>query len=257
MNLTIKENNVPPAIAETINKNLAQIEESTRAFDRNNSQTTLTHMSLTMLTGQSPMRMLRQTLAEIDKRKMALNEAQYNLAKKNRNIKTLQEKDNLDEVEEAKLRMLITQAQAIENKANGALKDIATLIDAHNAIKNKNNINEWDEATFEAEEKKFHVRRGFELMYKNIMVQGRPADSTIEYMQQYGVHPQVAIPIITGYIEVTNKRIAEKDIPHSNELEKFLDDCAEQFYEYADKTTERIFGKTDITNQDYMLRIEK
>ena len=253
MELTIKENT---EIALKVNEFLPMLNEQTKAFNSNNSQTTLTHMSLTMLCGQSPMRMIRQTLAEIEKRQMALNEAQVTIEEKKVEIAELSEQDESD-LRNAKIRKLSTELSVVESKAQGALKDIATLIDAHNAIKENNNIDEWDETTFEMEEKKFHVRRGFELMYKNLMVSGRPADSTIEYMQQYGVHPQVARPIVANYIESVEKEVAEGKFPHANNLENFLDDCAEKFYEFADATTERIFGKKDITNQDYMLRIKK
>ena len=52
------------AAVAKVNEFLPEIEEKTRAFDRNNSQTTLGLMTLTMLNGQSPMRMMRQVMAE-------------------------------------------------------------------------------------------------------------------------------------------------------------------------------------------------
>ena len=44
---------------------------------------------------------------------------------------------------------------------------------------------DWDEQAFEKEEKKHHVRRAFELMYRNLLEGGRAHTSTIEYCQQY------------------------------------------------------------------------
>ena len=65
----VQENKINSAAVAKVNEFLPEIEEKTRAFDRNNSQTTLGLMTLTMLNGQSPMRMMRQVMAEIEKRK--------------------------------------------------------------------------------------------------------------------------------------------------------------------------------------------
>ena len=78
----------------------------------------------------------------------------------------------------------------MENKINGSFKDIAILIDAYNNIKEKNGIVDWDEEAFEKEEKRHHVRRCFEMMYRNLLDGGKVQTSTIEYKQQIGVHPQ-------------------------------------------------------------------
>ena len=145
----------------------------------------------------------------------------------------------------------------MESKINGSFKDIATLIDTYEAIKAKNNIDEWDEESYEREEKRHHVRRGFELMYRNLMDGGRASTATIEYMQQYGIHPQIGLQEVSAYINKVNQEIANHKILHSNHLEDFLDSLADKYYKNADATTERIYGKTDIFNVDYMNRLEK
>ena len=70
----------------------------------------------------------------------------------------------------------------MESKINGSFKDIATLITAYNNLKENYGIEDWSEEEFEESEKKHHVRRGFELMYRNLMDGGRASTSTIEYM---------------------------------------------------------------------------
>jgi hypothetical protein len=44
---------------------------------------------------------------------------------------------------------------------------------------------------------------------------------------------------------------------HSNDLEEFLDAIADKYWINADATTERIYGKTDINNTDYMKLLDK
>ena len=74
--------NINQVAAARVAEKLPEIDQATRAFDRNNSATTLSMMTLTMLNGHSPMRMLRQITAEVEKRKMALAEAQVSHAEK-------------------------------------------------------------------------------------------------------------------------------------------------------------------------------
>ena len=256
----ISKSKINPQAVALVNEFLPELDEKTKFFDRNNSQSTLSMMSLTMLNGHSPHRMLRQVLAETEKRKMALAEAQVGHAKALKKIEKLQEKlflDPDDNVLNAKLRAAFVSIEMMESKINGSFKDIATLITAYNNLKENYGIEDWSEEEFEESEKKHHVRRGFELMYRNLMDGGRASTSTIEYMQQYGVHPQVGFAEVQGYIAVVNELLNKQQIPHSNHLEEFLDAMGEKYYKEADKTTERIFGKADITNKDIVSLIEK
>jgi len=251
----VQTNNVNAHAVEKVNRFLPELDEKTRAFDRNNSQTTLSMMTLTMMTGQSPYRMMRQIMAEVEKRKGALVEAQVKHARVLKEIEKLQ--DSEDTVSQAKYRQKCVNIVTMESKINGSFKDIATLIDAYNNIKEKNGITDWDEQAFEKEEKKHHVRRGFELMYRNLLDGGRASTSTIEYCQQYGVHPQVCLTEVSGYLQFTTERIANNDLPHANDLEEFLDEMADKYYLNADKTAERLFGKADFANNDYMYKTVK
>ena len=251
----VQTNNINTHAVEKVNRFLPELDEKTRAFDRNNSQTTLTMMTLTMMTGQSPYRMMRQIMAEVEKRKGALVEAQVKHARVLKEIEKLQ--DSEDTVLQAKYRQKCVNIVTMESKINGSFKDIATLIDAYNNIKEKNGIEDWDEQAFEKEEKKHHVRRGFELMYRNLLDGGRASTSTIEYCQQYGVHPQVCLTEVSGYLQFTTERIANDDLPHANDLEDFLDEMADKYHLNADETAERLFGKADFANNDYMYKTVK
>ena len=249
----VQSANINKHAVEKVNRYLPELEEKTKAFDRNNSQSTLAFMTLTMLNGQSPYRMMRQVMAEVEKRKGALVEAQVNHAKVLKDIERLQDSD--DPVLQAKYRQKCVNITTMEQKINGSFKDIATLIDAYNNIKEANGIEDWDEEAFEKEEKKHHVRRAFELMYRNLLEGSRAQTSTIEYCQQYGVHPQVCLTEVSGYLQYTAELIAKgTELPHSNHLEEFLDEMAEKYQSNPDKTSERLFGKSDITVTDYMYK---
>jgi len=256
----VSKSKINPQAVALVNEYLPELDEKTKFFDRNNSQSTLTMMSLTMLNGHSPMRMMRQVLAETEKRKMALAEAQVSHAKALRNIEKLQDKlfnDPDNNVLSAKLRAAFVSIEMMESKINGSFKDIATLINAYNNLKENHGVTDWSEEEFEESEKRHHVRRGFELMYRNLMDGGRASTATIEYMQQYGVHPQVGLTEVQRYIKTVSDMIANKEIPHSNHLEDFLDEMADKYYKETDKTTQRIFGKDNIVSPEIMSIINK
>jgi len=250
----IQSNNINEAAVEKVSQYLPELDQKTKAFGSSNTQTTLTMMTLTMLGGQSPYRMLRQILAEVEKRKGALSESQVTHAKFVREIEKLEDQTD-DPVQAARYRKACVSITTLEGKINGSFADIATLIDAYNNIKETRGISdEWDEVAFESAEKKHHVRRCFEMMYRNMLDGGRISTSTIEYMQQFGVHPQVCEKEARGYIAFTEDRIAQGEIPHANDLEEFLDEMGEKYWKGADKTSERLFGKKDFTNKDFMYK---
>ena len=248
----VQSNNINAHAVEKVNRYLPELDEKTKAFDRKNSQTTLAMMTLTMMTGQSPYRMMRQIMAEVEKRKGALAEAQVNHAKHLKEIERLEDSD--DPLLQAKYRQKCVGLSTMEQKINGSFKDIATLIDAYNNIKEAHGIDEWDEVAFEKEEKNHHVRRAFELMYRNLFNTGRSSESTVEYCQQFGLHPQVCMTEVQGYLQYTAERIQNQDYPHANDLEEFLDEMAEKYHTNPDKTSERLFGKADFATDDYMYK---
>ena len=245
------------ALVERVKNALPAIDRHTRIFDRKNSQTTIQLMTLTMLGGHSPLRMLRQVTAEVEKRKNALYDAQHNVAKKQEEIDVLEEKQNLTSVEKAELIKLKHDVNQINNKANGSLKDIATLADAYDNIMSNNRIKDWTEEDFENEEKGHHVRRGFEMLYRNLVEYSRAKEATLEYLQQYGVHAQMAITEVSGYITHASNLIKEKRILDATHLENFLDEMKDKYVNNADKISNRLFGRDGIINKAYMEQMNK
>ena len=250
----IQSSNINKAAVEKVSQYLPELDEKTKAFGSQNSQTTLSMMTLTMLGGQSPYRMLRQILAEVEKRKGALSESQVTHAKFVREIEKLEDQTD-DPVQAARYRKACVSITTLEGKINGSFADIATLIDAYNNIKETRGISdEWDEVAFESAEKKHHVRRCFEMMYRNLLDGGKVCTSTIEYMQQFGVHPQICQKEVSGYIAYTDDRIQGGEVLHANDLEDFFDEMGDKYWEGADKTSERLFGKKDFANKDFMYK---
>ena len=237
------------AVAKVADK-LPALTQQSKIFARSNSQSMITMMTLTMMNGQSPMRMLRQVLAETNKKKSALAHAQVVHAE------MLEKVSDLQLIEVAKLRKELIQLDDVEASVNGCFKDVAILIDTYEHLEKKLGMESWDEATFEAEEKRHHIRRAFELLYRNIIQMGRATETPIEYLMQYGVHAQQATAEVQGYVNYTNERISKGEMLSASDCENFLDQMADKYLHCADEATERMFGIKEISNTDYMLRLE-
>ena len=248
INMTLAKSKPDPVKLELVQKKvqdfLPEIQEKASYF-RSNSQSTISLQTLTMMNGQSPLRMLRQIAAEVDKKKRALIEAQISFKKKQKKLEKAKSKNNHELAS-----MLSLQLEDFEQNIHNAMKDIAVLSDRYNEIKAKNNIDDWTEADFEEEEKIFHIRRGFELGYQQIMQSGRLGKDIIEYLQQYGVHPQVASREIVGYYQKVEADITEGIYPDSGHLEDWLDAMKDKYKGCVQKVTQRLFGKDSIVSED-------
>lgn len=247
-----KTSTLPVEVEKLVSERLPAISAKTDPISRSNSQTTLSMMTLTMMNGQSPMRQIRQILAEIEKKKAALAEAQVNHAK----LLTKQF-NGCDEVTLAKKRLNGFRLQTIETKVENAMKDIATLISAYDALVETHGLAEWSEEDFERAEARHHVRRGFELLYRNMIELGRAKDATIEYLQQFGVHVQVALGEVSGFIMATEEAIKQGERPNASTIEHFLDQMADKYQGCVGVAAKRMFGREDIVNSDLMSVMRK
>jgi len=239
---------IPPEALQTLTSKLPDLVKKTSAFNRSNSQTTLNMMTLTMLNGQSPHRVVRQILAEIEQRYTALAESQVNHAKLLEEVST----DISEGVFAAEQRLKKFRIDHLENKIAGAIKDIAVLISSYERIVEVHGIKDWTEEDFERAEIKHHIRRGFELLYRNVLEHGSPKESSTEYLQQFGVHIQLALHEVIGYITYTNDVIKIGERPSSLHLEKFLDEMAVKYEPCAIELNKHMFGIEDINVSEFM-----
>lgn len=245
---------VPPGALAKVTQRLPEIASKIEAFGRNNSQTTLNMMTLTMMTGQSPMRQIRQILAEIEKRQGAIAEAQVGYAEL---IERAPDPNDSDAVNAAKQRKKQYDISRLEEKIGGSIKDLATLVQAYDNLVAQHGLENWSEEDFENAEARHHIRRGFELLYHDVIESARPKKSTIEYLQQFGVHIQLANLEVVGYTMHVENLIQRGERPSSSHLENFLDEMADKYQDCAKEAAMRMFGTEDIKNADFMMNWKK
>tara|TARA_R100000656_G_scaffold103823_1_gene75618 strand:+ start:1059 stop:1850 length:792 start_codon:yes stop_codon:yes gene_type:complete len=243
----------PNKIAK-IRERMVEMDRANQSLGRKNTQTMNQLMTLTMLT-ESPYRMMRQCLTQIEKKRTAIEDSHFSAMTNTVNIKQLREKgDELSVIEAAKMEHGQSRHMIY---IEGALKEIAVFQEAYDEIRKNHNIPEnWDERDAELAEIRHHLRQAFRQSHRDMILTGTITQGNAEYLEQYGIHLQTARNVIAKYIATCEKLIEEGDVPNINHLYEFLDKVVEIFgNEY--KHVMAHIGIDDLVRQEYLYRSNK
>ena len=218
---------------------LPELHRGKNVFGRKNSQTTSTLMSLTMI-ADSPYRQI---------------EAHFNTKKNKIKIERWEKSgDALDAVEAEEARV---QMEQVRSSAENAMKEIGMYQDIYDQIRTSHNIPiDWDEEDFEKTEIDHALRMGFRQAIQNVMSSGRIAISTVEYWEQFGVHPMVGEQLTKEYLESVALEIKDNKLPSVVSMHKFLDQMVETFKDEHKHSLTRI-GVDAIINHQYAYKKKK
>ena len=211
-------------------------------------------MTTTML-ADSPYRQMKQCLSQIDSKRNALIEAHFKTKKNKIKIKRWEKSgDELDAAEAEETRV---QNEEVKVAAENAMKEIGMYQDIYEQIRTSHNIPvDWDEEDYEKKEIENALRMGFRQGIQNIMSSGRIAISTVEYWEQFGVHPMVGEKLTRDYLESIALEIKENKLPSVVSMHKFLDRMVETFKDEHKHSLTRI-GVDAIINHQYAYKKKK
>ena len=238
------------------NKKLAQISERMKEMDRanqalskKNTQTTGQLMTLTMLC-DAPYRRLRQVLAMIEKKRAAIESSVFALRKKKIQLKRYSESE--DELLKLKAEQIQHGFQRAKTYLEASLKEIAMYQESYDEIKKTYNIpDNWDELDLEKEEISNHIRMAFRNCIRNVLVSGGMNMGTMEYLEQFGIHPVTAKKLIMDYLNEVESMIGDGKYPSVTHLYEFLDRCADIFQDAHLAVMSRI-GISSLLKDDYL-----
>ncbi len=252
---------------------MPEVNRAVSAFAKKNSHTTAALMTLTM-NESGPYRVLRQILAQIEKKRSALKENIYNREEKILDFKALvleleklTTEDLPDRIEQCKLELkqdkLASDIIDMNVYLEGALKEIGMYKDLYEQVRENNNIPEkWDEEDFEKAEVEHHIKTMFRNAVRD-MLQGSCNMGTMEYMEQYGINPIVAYSIVLNYVKDVQDSIIlnpeegqDIKIPTINTHYEFLDKMYHWFKDEYFKAMGRI-GISTLTQEDYLMKENK
>jgi len=84
-----------------------------------------------------------------------------------------------------------------------------------------------------------------------MLVTGGMNMGTLEYLEQFGIHPVTARKLIVDYLAEVDALVAEGKYPSVTHLYEFLDKCSEIFQDAHHAVMARI-GITDLLKDEYM-----
>jgi hypothetical protein len=254
VNELIPNTSISPEALTKICDRLPELHRAKGAVGRTNSQTTSTLMTMTML-ADSPYRQMKQCLAQIDSKRNALIEAHFSTKKYKIKIKRWEETD--DDLDKVKAEQARSGIEQMKSSAENAMKEIGMYQDIYDEIRTSHGIPEdWDEEDFESSEIENAIRMGFRQAIQNLMSSDRIAISTVEYWEQFGIHPMVGEKLTREYMASVHLELKDNKLPSVQSMHLFLDQMVETFKDEHKHSLKRI-GVDAIINHSYIYKKKK
>jgi len=228
-----------------INKTLPAIKQSSSNFYKSHSQFMGVMLDVTAIT---PIRSVKHTLAELDKTRMALEEAQLKMMKKDIELrqkeKQLADGDFKDELERELLETEILEVKVnmnnIQNSVSGAIRKMNFFTNQYKSILKKLGKDDITEEEYEKEESRYHVMTCMKQALNAARARGGVIDEgNLIYLFDMGINSAQAQAEIYAYLKMENKLMDEGKAPTHEMTMQWLEACADKFSGESVKFAER------------------
>ena len=228
-----------------INTSLPAIKKSSSNFYKSHSQFMGVMLDVTAIT---PIRSVKHTLAELDKTRMALEEAQLKMMKKDIELRQKEKKladgEYKDEFERELLETEILEVKVnmnnIQNSVSGAIRKMNFFTNQYKSILKKLGKDDITEEEYEKEESRYHVMTCLKQALNAARARGGVIDEgNLIYLFDMGINSAQAQAEIYSYLEMENKLMREGKAPTHEMTMQWLEACADKFSGDAEKFAER------------------
>ena len=228
-----------------INTSLPAIKQSSSNFYKSHSQFMGVMLDVTAIT---PIRSVKHTLAELDKTRMALEEAQLKMMKKDIELRQKEKKlnngDFKDDLERELLETEILEVKVnmnnIQNSVSGAIRKMNFFTNQYKSILKKLGKDDITEEEYEKEESRYHVMTCLKQALNAARARGGVIDEgNLIYLFDMGINSAQAQAEIYAYLEMENKLMKEGKAPTHEMTMVWLEACANKFSGDAEKFAER------------------
>ena len=228
-----------------INTSLPAIKQSSSNFYKSHSQFMGVMLDVTAIT---PIRSVKHTLAELDKTRMALEEAQLKMMKKDIELRQKEKKlnngDFKDDLERELLETEILEVKVnmnnIQNSVSGAIRKMNFFTNQYKSILKKLGKDDITEEEYEKEESNYHVMTCLKQALNAARARGGVIDEgNLIYLFDMGINSAQAQAEIYAYLEMENKLMKEGKAPTHEMTMVWLEACADKFSGDAEKFAER------------------
>ena len=230
---------------KNISTNLPAIKKSSSNFYKSHSQFMGVMLDVTAIT---PIRSIKHTLAELDKTRMALEEAHLKMMKKDIELRAKEKKlddgDFKDDFEKETLEVEILEIKVnmnnIQNSITGAVRKMSFFTTQYNSILKKLGKDDITEEEYEKEESRYHVMTCMKQALNAARARGGVIDEgNLIYLFDMGINSAQAQAEVYAYLEMENKLMAEGKAPTHEMTMQWLEACADKFSSDAEKFAER------------------
>ena len=228
-----------------INNTLPAIKQTSSNFYKSHSQFMGVMLDVTAIT---PVRSVKHTLAEIDKTRMALEEAHIKMRKKEIELREKEHKlkSNIDltEFEKEMLEIEILEIKVnmnnIQNSITGAIRKMSFFTNQYKSILKKIGKDDITEEEYEKEESRYHVMT----CLKQALNAARARGGVIEegnliYLFDMCINSAQAQAEIYSYLKLENEMMDKGVAPTHEMTMQWLEACADKFQGDAEKFAER------------------
>ena len=228
-----------------INASLPAIKQSSSNFYKSHSQFMGVMLDVTAIT---PIRSVKHTLAELDKTRMALEEAQLKMMKKDIELRQKEKKladgDFKDELERELLETEILEVKVnmnnIQNSVSGAIRKMNFFTNQYKSILKKLGKDDITEEEYEKEESRYHVMTCLKQALNAARARGGVIDEgNLIYLFDMGINSAQAQAEIYAYLDMENKLMKEGKAPTHEMTMQWLEACADKFSGESVKFAER------------------
>ena len=228
-----------------INATLPAIKQSSSNFYKSHSQFMGVMLDVTAIT---PIRSVKNTLAELDKTRMALEEAQLKMMKKDIELRQKEKKladgDYKDELERELLETEILEVKVnmnnIQNSVSGAIRKMSFFTNQYKSILKKLGKDDITEEEYEKEESRYHVMTCMKQALNAARARGGVIDEgNLIYLFDMGINSAQAQAEIYAYLKMENKLMDENKAPTHEMTMQWLEACADKFSGESVKFAER------------------
>jgi len=233
------------AMLDNIHTTLPAIKQSSSNFYKSHSQFMGVMLDVTAIT---PIRSVKHTLAEIDKTRMALEEAHLKMRKKDIELREKEHKfkTNLDmtEFEKELLETEILEIQVnmnnIQNSISGAIRKMNFFTNQYKSILKKLGKEDITEEEYEKEEANYHVMTCMKQALNAARARGGVIDEgNLIYLFDMGINSAQAQAEIYAYLKMENDMMEKGKAPTHEMTMQWLEACAAKFSSDANKFAER------------------
>ena len=250
--LIIKEISNSPLVKKEYKQMLANIRNTLPAIKQTSSNFYKSHSQfmgvMLDVTAITPIRSVKHTLAEIDKTRMALEEAHLKMMKKDIELrqkqKELNKADYKDELERELLETEILEIKVnmnnIQNSITGAIRKMSFFTNQYKSILKKIGKADITEEEYEKEEARYHVMTCLKQALNAARARGGVIDEgNLIYLFDMGINSAQAQAEIYAYLKMENKMMDEGKAPTHEMTMQWLEACADKFENDSVKFAER------------------